>query len=61
MTQTHNVHRSDAAHQLLQQRNVAVWKLADALSDEFLLIHGEAITVPTLQQTAGHGGERATL
>lgn len=50
--QTHNLHRSDAPHQLLQQSGVTVRKLADALPDELLLVHGEAIAVPTLQQTA---------
>lgn len=51
---TYDLHGSDASHQLLQQSDIAVGKLADALSDELLLVHGEAIGLPTLQQAAGH-------
>lgn len=51
---TYNLYGSDASHQLLQQRNVAVGELADALSDELLLVDGEAVGVPTLQQTEGY-------
>lgn len=59
--QTHNLHGSDTPHQLLQQSDVAVGKLADALSDKLLLVHGEAVGVSTLQQTAGDGSERANI
>lgn len=51
---THDLYGSDAAHQLLQQCDVAVGELADALSDELLLVDGEAVGVPTLQQTERH-------
>lgn len=59
--QTHNLHRSDTPHQLLQQSDVTVRKLADALSDKLLLVHGEAVALPTLQQTAGHKSGRSHI
>ncbi len=58
---THNLHRSDTPHQLLQQRRVTVRELADALSDKLLLVHREAVAVPTLQQTAGHKSRRSSI
>lgn len=50
--ETYDLDRSDASHQLLQQSNVTVRELADALPNELLLIHREAVTVATFQQTA---------
>lgn len=59
--ETYDLDRSDASHQLLQQGNVTVRELADALPDELLLIHREAVTVAAFQQTARADKEEKPL
>lgn len=58
---TYNLHRSYTPNQLLQQSCVTVRKLANALSDKLLLVDGEAVALPALQQTAGKRSNSHTL
>ena len=48
---THDLYRSDALHQLLEECGLTVGELPDAFADKFLLVLQEAVAVSALQQT----------